>query len=379
MQRIAIDYTPAFEQSGGIGRVVREFTIALAELDDAKAYRLFVAGARAGQLPPAPAPNFEWRPTAISLRWLVRLWRQAWLPLPVELVTGKVDLFHATDFILPHTLSSTRTLLTVHDLSFIRVPETASPRLKAFLDAVFPRSVERADHVLATSLVTKNDLVDLYKTPADKITVLYSGVDQRFRRVEDDRTLQSICQKYGLTGFDYALSVGTVQPRKNYSGVIRALAEARASGLDLHYAIAGSTGWLEEEMRQTITSTGMKDYVHLLGYVDDQDLPALYSASRMLLMPSLYEGFGLPVLEAMACGAPVITSKTSSLPEVAGDAAILIEPTNPAEIRDAMLAVETNATLREQMVQKGYRQAKSFTWRRNASQLLSVYQSLLED
>jgi glycosyltransferase involved in cell wall biosynthesis len=131
-------------------------------------------------------------------------------------------------------------------------------------------------------------------------------------------------------------------------------------------------------MRQTITNTGMKDYVHLLGYVDDQDLPALYSASRMLLMPSLYEGFGLPVLEAMACGVPVITSKTSSLPEVGGDAAILIEPTNPAEIRDAMLAVETNVTLREQMVQKGYRQAKSFTWRRNASQLLSVYQSLLD-
>ncbi len=378
MQRIAIDYTPAFEQSAGIGRVVREFTSALAELDDATAYRLFVAGARASHLSPAPAPNFEWRPTAISLRWLIRLWRQAWLPLPVELVTGKVDLFHATDYILPHTLSATRTLLTVHDLSFIRVPETASPRLKAFLDTVFPRSVERADHVLAMSLATKDDLVDLYRTPADKITVLYSGVDQRFRRVEDDRTLQSTRQKYGLANLDYALSVGTVQPRKNYSGVIRALSEARAAGLELHYAIAGSTGWLEEEMRQTIASTGMKDYVHLLGYVEDEDLPALYSAARILLMPSHYEGFGLPVLEAMACGAPVITSKTSSLPEVAGDAAILIEPTNPAEIRDAMLTVETNVTLRERMIQKGYRQVKKFTWRRNASQLLSVYQSLLD-
>ena len=377
MQRIAIDYTPAIEQSGGIGRYVRDLTAALAGLDQANDYRLFVSGAAAGTLPPAAA-NIQWRPTAITPRWLARIWHRARLPLPVELFTGKVDLFHATDFVLPYTLPSTRTLLTVHDLSFVRVPEAASPPLKAYLDAVVPRSVERADHVLADSAATKDDLMELYKTPADKITVLYSAVDQRFRRVSDSRKLESTRAKYGLAGLSYLLSVGTVQPRKNYSRVIKALAEARSSGLDLHYAIAGGKGWLETEMQQTIASTGMGDFVHLLGYVDDEDLPALYSGSRMLLMPSLYEGFGLPILEAMACGVPVITSNISSLPEVAGDAAILIDPADPAALRDAIIAVDTDSTLREQLVESGYRQAGKFSWQRSASQLLSVYRSLLE-
>ena len=160
MQRIAIDYTPAIEQSGGIGRYVRDLTAALAGLDQANDYRLFVSGAAAGTLPPAAA-NIQWRPTAITPRWLARIWHRARLPLPVELFTGKVDLFHATDFVLPYTLPSTRTLLTVHDLSFVRVPEAASPPLKAYLDAVVPRSVERADHVLADSAATKDDLMEL--------------------------------------------------------------------------------------------------------------------------------------------------------------------------------------------------------------------------
>lgn len=379
MQRIAIDYTPAFEQSGGIGRYVRELTAALAVTDRASEYRLFVSGAAAGGLPAAPAANFRWRPTAISPRWLARIWQRARLPLPVELFTGKVDLFHATDFVLPYTLAATRTLLTVHDLSFVRVPEAASPPLKAYLDAVVPRSVARADHILADSAATKDDLIELYGTPADKITVLYSGVDQCFRRLNDRRLLESTRSKYGLADVKYILSVGTVQPRKNYSRVIRALAEVQATGLDLHYAIAGGKGWLEDEMRHTIASTGMGDIVHVLGYVDDEDLPALYSEAQMLLMPSLYEGFGLPVLEAMACGVAVITSKFSSLPEVAGDAAILLDPTDIAALRDAIIAVETDLALHEQMVRKGYRQAEKFTWRRSAAQLLLVYRSLLDE
>lgn len=379
MQRIAIDYTPAIEQSGGIGRYVRELTTALAKLDAENEFRLFVAGAAADELSHPPAANFQWRPTAISPRWLARIWQRARMPLPVELFTGKVDLFHATDFVLPPTLPSTRALLTVHDLSFLRAPEAASPPLKAYLDAVVPRSVARADHILADSKATKRDLIDLYETPADKITVLYSGVDQRFERVNDRRALAATRAKYRLADIRYILSVGTVQPRKNYSRVIRALAQARASGLDLHYAIAGGEGWLEAEMRHTIASAGMGDFVHLLGFVDDEDLPALYSEAQAVLTPSLYEGFGLPVLEAMACGVAVITSNVSSLPEVAGDAAILVDPTDTVALRDAIIAVETDTALREQLVRMGYRQAQKFTWRRSATELLSVYRSLLDD
>ena len=377
MNRIALDYTPAFEQTGGIGRYVRELTSALAAIDSSNEFRLFVAGASKTQLPQPPAGNFAWMPTRISAKWLARLWYRAGLPLPIEAFTGPVDLYHATDFVLPPTRTGTRTLLTVHDLSFIRVPSAASPALKAYLDAVVPRSVEAADHILADSAATKSDLIDLYRTLADKITVLYSGVDSRFRHVSDPTELERARAKYGLEQVSYLLSVGTVQPRKNYSRVIEALSEVRRMGHDLHYAIAGGGGWLEDEMRRTIERTAMEDYVHLLGLVEDRDLPALYSGARMLAMVSLYEGFGLPVLEAMACGTPVITSNVSSLPEVAGDAALLVDPYDTGAIREAILELDTDDDTRARLIEAGFLQAKRFSWIQAAGQLRSIYDEML--
>lgn len=377
MYRIALDYTPAFEQTGGIGRYARELTAALAATDSANSYRLFVAGATKTQLSHPPAENFTWKPTRISAKWLARLWHRIGLPVPVETFIGPVDLYHATDFVLPPTRSGTRTLLTVHDLSFIRVPNTASPTLKAYLDEFVPRSVEAADHVLADSAATKSDLIDLYGTRADKITVLYSGVDSGFSQVSDPMELERVSVKYSLEKISYLLSVGTVQPRKNYSRVIEALSAVRRMGHDLHYVIAGASGWLEDEMLQTIKRTGMNDCVHLLGLVEDRDLPALYSGATMLVMVSLYEGFGLPVLEAMACGTPVITSNLSSLPEIGGDAALLVDPYDTAAIRKAILEIETDADRRAQLIQAGFLQAKQFTWMRAARQLRTIYDEML--
>ncbi|MCY4145516.1 MAG: glycosyltransferase family 1 protein [Chloroflexi bacterium] len=377
MPRIALDYTPAIEQRGGIGRYVRDLTAALAHIDADSDYQLFVAGATHSSLPKAPAANFMWRATPASPRWLARLWHRARFPLPVEIFTGRIDLFHATDFVLPPTLPAARTLLTVHDLSFVRVPEAASPPLKAYLDAVVPRSVARAQHILADSQATKDDLVALYGAPADKITVLYCGVDARFQPVRDRGLLGACRRKYGLAGVDYLLSVGTVQPRKNYSRVIEAVAAARQQGCDLHYAIAGGKGWLEDEMRATIARLGAQPYVHLLGLADDADLPALYSGARALVMASLYEGFGLPALEAFACGTPVISSNLSSLPEVAGEAALLVDPYDVAGIAEAVLALEKQPALRQRLAQAGYQRAAGFTWQRSARQLRSIYAALL--
>lgn len=379
MPRIALDYTPAVEQRGGIGRYVRELAAALARSDADNEYRLFVAGASHSSLPAAPAANFSWRPTRLTPRWLARLWHRARLPLPVEVITGRIDLFHATDFVLPPTMPRTRTLLTVHDLSFVRVPEAASPPLKAYLDAVVPRSARRAQHILADSQATKDDLIAIYGTPADKITVLYCGVDSHFQPVNEPQLLSACLRKYGLDGVAYLLSVGTVQPRKNYSRVIEAVARARQHGHDLHYAIVGGKGWLEDEMRRTIARLGAQPYVHLLGLVDDADLPALYSGARALIMASLYEGFGLPVLEAFACGAPVVSSKLSSLPEVAGEAALLIDPSNTTELVDAIVALEEQPDLRQRLVRAGHAQAAKFTWGRSAQQLRSIYAALLQE
>jgi glycosyltransferase involved in cell wall biosynthesis len=375
--RIAIDYTPAYEQGGGIGRYVRELTSALARTDTNNQYRLFVSGATSAQLPPAPSQNFTWRPTQISPKWFARVWHRLRLPLPVEAFTGNIDLYHATDFVLPPTRPNTKTLLTVHDLSFVRVPDTAAPSLRAYLNQVVPRSVAKAHHILADSQATKDDLIDLYNTPADKITVLLSGVDPQFMPIDAPQIQATVREKYKLANHKYLLSVGTVQPRKNYSRIIRALATLRNQGHDVHYAIAGGQGWLEDEMYQTIEETGLADYVHLLGFVDDEDLPTLYSAAECLVITSLYEGFGLPILEAMACGTPVVTSNLSSLPEVAGDASILVDPMDTPAIHNAINTILTDSTQRDQLVHAGFRQVQDFTWDKSAQHLKAIYESLL--
>ena len=378
MTRVAIDYTPAYEQGGGIGRYVRELVTALARLDHDTDYRLFVTGAHQRDLPPTPGDNFHWRPSAFSPKWFARVWHRARLPLSVEAFTGRVDLFHATDFVLPPTLSGTRTLLTVHDLSFVRVPETTSPKLKIYLDQVVPRSVARADHVLADSQATKADLMALYGVADSKITVLLSGVDSRFERVENAGVHQALRVKYRLGDRPYIFSVGTVQPRKNYARLIRALATLRAEGRDLGLVIAGGRGWLDDPIYSAIRGNGLAQYVQLIGFADDEDLPALYSGAAAFAFPSLYEGFGLPILESMACGTPVVTSNVSSLPEVAGFDALMVDPTDVDALTDALRRLLDEPTLRERLIAGGLERAREFTWDRAAQELKNIYSSLLD-
>jgi len=305
------------------------------------------------------------------------LWHRARLPYPVEAITGRVALLHATDFTLPPTLPGTRTLLTVHDLSFVRVPETASPPLKAYLDAVVPRSVRRAGHVLADSEATRDDLIALYDTPPGKITVLWSGVDARFAPVTDTTVLRAVRERYHLPDGPFLLSVGTVQPRKNYARLIEALARLRQETHDLGLVIAGGKGWLEDPIYAALDQFGLREAVVFTGFADDADLPALYSLARAVALPSLYEGFGLPVLEAMACGTPVVTSNLSSLPEVAGDAALLVNPLDVDELTDALQRLVSDEPLRAALRERGLARAATFTWERAARQLRDVYSQML--
>lgn len=373
---IGIDYTAAHEQGAGIGRYVRELVRALAAEDPQTPYRLFVAGAELRTLPALPGPNFSWRPTRITPRWFARLWYRLQVPLPVETFTGRVPLFHATDFTLPPTLPGTKTLLTVHDLSFVRAPETTTPVLKAYLDVVVPRSVRRATHVLADSQATKDDLVELYGTPPEKITVLLGGANPEFKPVADLAARQAARQRYNIPDNPYIFSVGTVQPRKNYARLIEALALLGPAFSDMHLVIAGGRGWLDGPIYQSVESLGLTNRVHFTGFVRDEDLPALYTESVCLAYPSLYEGIGLPVLEAMACGIPVVTSNISSMPEIAGEAALLIDPYNVDELTDALRHVLTDESLRADLVSRGFEQAAYFTWDRAAKQLRDIYQHM---
>ena len=375
---IGIDYTSAVHQTAGIGRYTFEMVKALADLtgsDDGWAYRLFVANAiQADLLQKLPGKNFSWQPTRLSERWLARFWFRLRLPLPIELWTGGLDLFHAPDFFLPPVKAKTRTIVTVHDLSFVREPDSVMPGMARQLNTWVPRSVARADHVVAVSEATRQDLIELYQTPPEKISTLHHGVTENFKPVTEAAELQAVRQKYGLSSDPFILSLSTIQPRKNYQRLIQAFAELAPS---LSLAIGGSKGWRYDAVFEEVAKQGLTDRVHFLGFVAEADLPALYSAASLFVYPSLYEGFGLPILEAMACGAPVVASNQSSLPEVVGSAGLLVNPYDVAALTETMAKVLAEPTLQQQLSTAGQAQIKKFSWAGMAKQLLDLYRKVL--
>jgi len=373
--RIGIDYTSAIRQRAGIGRYTRELVSALLALESPHQYVLFAAtGGIKWQAASIEhrASSVQFRTLPMSDEWLARLWHRARLPIPVEAITGPLDVLYSPDFVLPPTRRSTRTLLTVHDLSFLRYPDAFVPKLRRYLERIVPRSIARADLVLADSVATQADIVSLLGASPDKVQVLYSGVHPRFRPQPEPGEAGRLRARYGLDGRPYVLSVGTVQPRKNYVRLIRAFIQLKA---DAHLVIAGGRGWLYEEI--LAEAEKHPDRVRLLGFVDEADLPALYRNATLFAFPSLYEGFGLPVLEAMACGLPVVCSDASSLPEVAGDAALLVDPLDTGALAEALARALEDADLRREMVARGLAQAACFTWERAARETLAVYQEII--
>ncbi len=390
--QIGIDYTSAARQRAGIGRYTRELVSALLALDDRHDYTIFAA---TGALPEARwlaeverlrtihSRQLAIRTVPISDDWMARLWHRLRLPVPIELITGHLDAFYSPDFTLPPTRRGTRTLLTVHDLSFLRHPDTFVPTLRRYLAHVVPRSIEHADIVLADSVHTRSDLVSLLAVPGEKVEVIYPGVDARFRpdsATATDRAQHShnaladdLRSCYDVDDTPYVLSVGTLQPRKNYVRLIEAFGRTRRRLRgDLQLLIAGSRGWLCEDV---FSEADRHEHVRLLGFVEDEHLPDLYRGAALFALPSLYEGFGLPALEAMACGTPVVCSNTSSLPEVTGDAALLVDPWDVEALGVAMERALTDPELRRGMIDRGLQRASRFAWPRAARQLSSVITS----
>lgn len=378
--RIAIDYTPALHQGAGIGRYTRELIAALARIDAHNQYILFCAGAEPGlqgaNLPDLPA-NFMLRATRISPRWLTIGWHRLRLPWPAEQLTGECDIFHSPDFALP-PLRHARGVVTVHDLSFLRLPQCAEPSLRAFLERAVPRALSRAAHVLADSDNTRRDLIELLAIPPEKISVVPAGVASHFRPVRNVLQLAEVRARYQLPQW-FILSVGTLEPRKNFPRLISAFARLRRhTGLPHELVIVGSQGWLFQDIYERVAKEGLEELVHFTGFVVDQDLPALYTLADLMVYPSLYEGFGLPPLEAMACGTPVVASNNSSLPETLGNAALLVDAEDVEALADAMARVLGNANLRARLSDLGRAQAARYTWENAARALLAAYQKALQ-
>lgn len=384
MARITIDYTPAVHQRAGIGRLTRELTQAVltqGALTQASPhqFKLFVMG-DAAEVRQMESAAVSVQGSPISDRWFHRVWFKANLPLPVQWFAGPCDLYHATDFVLPPTLPNTPTVLTVHDLSFERDPGSAVPSLLSFLRKVVPASARRASHIVADSHATARDLTDLYGIAPDKITTIHSGVHARFHVAADSPDEPAhIRARYQLGDAPYVLAVGTMQPRKNHLGLVRAFAKLTShSGQKANLVISGGKGWLYDNVADEVQRLGLSERVKFIGYADDADLPALYRTASVFAFPSLYEGFGLPLLEAMASGVPVVTSNVSSLPEVAGEVGLLINPHDVNALAAALDQALHDEVWRTQAIAAGLARAQQFTWERAAEQLLDVYARTLK-
>lgn len=379
--RIAIDYNAALRQIAGIGRYSRELVGAFADLQSGDELVLFYA---ARDLPPdapglaslrvlqATYPAVRVVALPVSERWLTILWQRARLPLPVERLIGPIDVLHAPDFVLPPARTR-HTILTVHDLTFRVHPETAHARLRHYLERAVPRSLARAQHILADSRSTAGDLQRLMSVPPAKVSVLYPGIGRQFLRIEDPEQLAAVRRRYNLPD-QFILHIGTIEPRKNLQRLMSAFADVRASsGHALSLVLAGKPGWLSEPILAQARATAG---VMLVGPVEEQDMAALYSAARGVAYPTLYEGFGFPPLEAFACGTPVVASNTSSLPELLGTLAIQVDPRDSAALAVALRQLIDDPEVTRRARQEGPAQAAQFSWPEAARHLLDLYTML---
>ncbi|MBI3943332.1 MAG: glycosyltransferase family 4 protein, partial [Chloroflexi bacterium] len=315
----------------------------------------------------------------ISPHYMAVIWQRLRLPLFLDLLMGGADVLHAPDFTLPPVWRA-RKILTIHDLTFMVVPHTFEPALQSYLSRVVPRSIAQAGLVLADSYHTRNDLHQYLQTPKSKIEVLYPGVEATYRPITDSGLLQRVKEKYHLPDV-YILSVGTIQPRKNFSLLVTALhrlVQTRPDiAGDLHLVIVGGRGWLEQELYRTIEALQMQARVSILGYIAEADLPAIYSLARLFALPSLYEGFGFPPLEAMACGTPVLSSDRSSLGEVVAEGGRLLPPINADLWAENILELLQSDPARQALIAAGFERVQHFTWESSAHRLLDLYTKFL--
>lgn len=375
---IAVDYTAAARQGAGIGRYARELVDAILAAPSPHAFTLLAATAGLGtawhdtqarlRTLAATPERLHFRSLPLTDDWMARLWQRARLPLPAELLTGRITCFYAPDFVLPPLLRRTIALLTVHDLSFLRHPETFTPPLRHYLERAVPRSVARADFILADSEATRRDLIELLRVPPDRVTVLYSGLSRGFSATPEPEERARLKARYGLGTRPYILSVGTVQPRKNYLRLMQACDPLIANG-EMELVIIGKPAWLAAAI---LEAAAQRPQVRMLGYVTDSDLPAIYRQATVFAFPSLYEGFGLPVLEAMACGTPVVGSSASSVPEVIGDAGLLVDPLDIGGWTAALRRVCEDSALHADLRARGLQRAAHFSWNRAATQWLAL-------
>ena len=367
--RIGINASKIYDVHTGVGRYTSNLSRSILKTSSKNDYYLYTPG-RVGKTARSNIEGTDFEKPAVSIQnnTLRILWEQ--MVLPMYSRKDRLDLFHYTDHALSLLFRKCPIIITVHDIAYLRLPNLLNTSRKVYKKNILQISIRKAKIIIADSYATKEDIIEYFGIREEKIRVIHLGVESRFRpinNVEDFRLKNNLPSKM-------ILNVGTLEPRKNVVSLIKAFRKLREMGFeDVKLVIAGNKGWLYQEIFKEVGQSGLKQEILFLGVVRDKDLPLLYNCADIFVYPSLYEGFGLPPLEAMACGVPVITSNTSSLPEVIGDAGIMVDPTDINSLCESMYILLKDKELWNRMRNMGLERSKLFSWDNTAEKILKVY------
>jgi len=369
--RIAIDARKLRDY--GIGTYVRNLLRHLSRIDSATEYVLLCNGEDCGTLE-ALGGNFRTVADS-SAPYSVR----EQLSVPLDLRREGIDLFHAPHYVLP-PLTPCRSVVTIHDCIHLRFPQYLPNRLAyGYARASMWVATHRSSRVLTVSEASKRDILRYFRIPPAKIDVIYNAIDERYGEAPDDEEVARVRERYQLND-PFVLYAGNIKPHKNLERLIEAFHELRKGDLEhVKLLIIGDEISKYATLRRAVHHFKLHKHVRFFGFVPDKTLAVLYRLASVFVFPSLYEGFGLPPLEAMASGTPVITSNVSSLPEVVGDAALLIDPYDAAGIAAAMRRVLTEPALREDLRRRGLQRVQEFSWERSVRRVREIYGEVMAE
>jgi glycosyltransferase involved in cell wall biosynthesis len=354
----------------GIGTYIRNLLRQLARLDPDTEYVLLCRPQDRGALA-SVGENFRSVPETAANYSIVEQFKIPW-----ALRREKVDLFHAPHYVLP-PLVSCKSVVTIHDCIHLMFPQYLPNRLAlGYARTSITMAAKRATRVLTVSQSSKRDILKFVNVPPDKIDVIYNSYDDRFGVMPSDEDFFRVRERYQLHD-EFVLYAGNVKPHKNLARLIEAFHHVRNRGLDqLKLVLIGEDISKYAALRRAVHKHQLHKYVRFLGYLPEDTLAVMYRLARVFVFPSLYEGFGLPPLEAMASGTPVVTSNVSSLPEVAGDAALLVDPYDPTAIADGIFTVLTDSSVRNDLKEKGIARARQFSWNASVRRVLDIYREV---
>ena len=382
--RIGIDISTLLNHGPdiGAGRYIINLVRNLLEIDNKNTYVLTGRYTSTEYLEIAYNLKKDFENNKIELKFYrtpqkkLDLWNRLKFP-PLEFLGFKADILHCPDYLIPPTLNK-NIVLTIHDLAFLRFPEFNFDWFIKKYTGEVKKNAQISKKIIADSKNTKNDIVRFFKIDPAKIEVVYLAADNLFKKLLEKEKDISVLKKYKIDK-KYILSVGTIEPRKNFITLIEAfnLIKHNINNFDYKLVIAGQTGWKSEATYEKREKSPYKEDILFIGRVPDQDLVQIYNQAELFVYPSLFEGFGLPPLEAMSCGLPVIASRTSSLKEVVGDAGILISPGDNIELQKQILYVLKNEEIKEELKEKSLFRAKKFSWVDTAGRTLDIYNRII--